>query len=195
VKNKIQIFCAVALLGAASAVSAIPVTGKIGMSGNFIAVDNSWNATSIASATGIDFSPNLFNVINPTGSFASVIGPGSITDFQFDPGLGIDDTFGGVTAVSSITNFWAVGDFTFELTSAVKQTTSSANFLDLAGTGIIRSTSNSFEDTLGSWAFNGENDNGTFTWSAGSAATVPEPTILALMGIGLMGFAVSRRKA
>lgn len=189
--NKIQTFCGIVLLGAASAVSAIPITGEIGMGGNFKAVDSNWNATSTDLATGIDFDPNLFIVNSATGSFSSVGAIGNIKDFQFDPSLGLNDGFGGVTAVSSITDFWSIDGFSFELTSVVKLASSTATFLDLEGTGII--SGNNFDATMGSWSFTGENDGSTFTWSAGSTQTVPEPAILALMGIGLMGFAVSRR--
>jgi len=193
--NKIQACCGIVLLGVTSTVLAIPITGEIGMGGNFKAVDNSWAATSTDLATGIDFDPNYFIVNTATGSFSGIGAFGSIEDFQFGAGtgseLGINDGGGGVDAVSSITDFWTIDGFTFELTSVVKLATSSATFLDLEGTGII--SGNDYEATMGSWSFNGENDGSTFSWSAGSSSAVPEPAILALMGIGLMGFAVSRR--
>jgi hypothetical protein len=193
--NNIQAFCGIVLLGAASAVSAIPITGEIGMGGNFIAVDSNWDATSIDLATGIDFDPNLFIVNSATGSFSGVSAIGTIQDFQFGAGtgseLGVNDGSDGITAVSSITDFWAIDSFSFELTSVVKLSTSSDTFLDLDGTGII--TGAGYEATIGTWSFTGDNIGGTFTWSAGSTQAVPEPGILALMGIGLVGFAVRRR--
>ena len=97
--KKIQVLSGVVLFSAAMGVSAIPITGEIGMGGNFIAVDSSWNSTSIGLASGIDFDPNLFIVNNATGSFSGVSPVGTIKDFQFD------------SAFSSITDFWAVDGF------------------------------------------------------------------------------------
>lgn len=190
--NKIQAFCGLALFAAASIASALPITGEIGMGGNFSAVDGQWNATTTDLATGIDFDPNLFIVNSATGSFSGIGVIGSIKDFQFGAGLGIDDGFGGITGVSSITEFWSIDGFAFELTSVVQLVTGSSTFLDLEGSGII--TGNGFDATMGTWSFTGENDGSTFTWSAGSSADVPAPAMLALMGIGLMGFAASRRR-
>ena len=193
--KKIQVLIGILMFSVAMEVAAVPIDGEIGMGGNFAAVDRSWTATSIGSATGIDFDPNMFIVNSATGSFSGVSISGAIKDFQFDPGLGVrdgievDGTVNGVTAVTSITDFWTIDGFSFELTSVVKLSTGSDPFLDLDGTGIIRAAG--FEATMGTWSFTGDNAGGTFTWSAGTA--VPEPTMLALMAIGLLGFAVSRR--
>lgn len=97
-KISIQALLGALLLGATMQVSALPITGAIGMGGNFIAVDSNWDATGTAAATGIDFNPNLFIVTSKSGSFTGVASTiGSITDFQFDPTLGINDGFDGVT--------------------------------------------------------------------------------------------------
>lgn len=192
--TRVQVSFGAAVLFGASTVSALPfITGELGMGGNYLSVDENWGAVSLGYATGIDFDPNLFIVNGATGSFSGIASSiGTIEDFQFDPGLGIRDGFGGVTSVSTIANFWAIDNFSFELTSVTKLSSSTSTFLDLQGTGVIRSTG--FEDTLGSWIFTGENNGGTFTWSAGTTQTVPEPALIALIGVGLMGIVVSRRR-
>jgi hypothetical protein len=174
-------------------VSAVPITGEIGMPGSFIPVDSSWSATGTASATGIDFDPDTFIVLSATGDFTgTAFTIGKITDFQFDPGLGINDGSDGITALGSIAGFWSVGGFSFELTSVTKGATSDPDsFLILEGTGVISSTAAHLDDTMGSWIFSGNTSGGgSFSWSAGSAASVPEPGLLALLGIGLIGFTV-----
>jgi hypothetical protein len=189
--NSIQALIGVTLFAISLQVNAIPISGEIGMGGSFIAVDSSWVETGTASATGVDFDPNLFIVGNATGDFAGVGLFGSITDFQFDPSLGVNDGFGGVAAVTSITDFWTIDSFSFELTSVSRGFTNDPDsFLVLEGTGIISSSVSGLDATLGTWVFTGNTTGGgSFSWSAGSAAQVPEPGVLALLGIGLIGFA------
>jgi len=192
----IQIFTGAIMLLACLRVNAIPtsITGDLGMIGSFIAVDNDWISTGAAAATGVDFDQDRFGVVNATGSFASLAGIGSITDFQFDPQLGINNGSDGITPVTSIADFWTIGGFSFELTSVSRgYTDDPATYLVLQGTGIIRDASGDHLDTLGTWEFTGDTtmppqEGGTFSWSAGSAS-VPEPGMLALLGIGLIGFA------
>lgn len=180
---KIRAFIGAVLFGAALQVFAIPsITGEIGMGGNFTPVDNSGTATGLASATGIDFYADSFIVLSTSGTFADAVDGvtsvfGSITDFQFDSFTG------------PIADFWSIDGFSFELTSITEGFTSDPDtFLLLEGTGVISKTG--YMDTLGTWSFSGDTtQGGTFSWSADSTAQVPEPGILALLGIGLIGLA------
>lgn len=177
-------FAGTLLAAIAITAQALPISGSIGMGGNFLPVDENWDETGTAAATGIDFNPNLFLVTSSSGSFAGVSPIGTIKDLQFGSGLGINDGFGGVSAVSSIVDFWTIDAFSFELTSVAQEISSNPdNFLILSGTGIIRGAG--YEATLGDWAFTGDTTNGgTFSWSAGSTA-VPEPGMLSLLALGL----------
>ena len=192
---KVQIVTIAALFATCLHAYALPsITGEMGMFGNFYTVDSNWNPTSTGSATGVNFQPNLFGVAGTTtGSFAGieVAGPGTIKDFQFDPGLGVNDGSDGVTPVQSIQAFWSIGDFSFELTSVTRGFTNDpAAFLVLQGTGII--SASGYLDTYGTWEFSGNTTtsqgDGSFSWSAGSASiAIPEPGMLALIGAGLIG--------
>ena len=100
---------AVALAGCAMVAQAVPITGTISIGGSFELVDASGNVTSLASSTGIDFSPSgtgfgQFLVTGGTGSFSSIpfATVGSITDFQFSPFSGPISSFWSVAAGSNI---------------------------------------------------------------------------------------------
>ena len=178
------------LLGAfftlmSSNVFALPITGQMEMTGGFFAVDRSGVVVSAANlATGIDFDFfgfDAFRVTSAEGDFAGLAGQvGNITDFQFDP------------FVAPIADFWTIDKFAFDMTNVVRGTSSDpVNFLVLNGVGML--TAAGFEDTSATWAFTGDTTgSGIFSWSA-SSASVPEPGVLALLSIGLIGFGVRNR--
>ena len=115
-----------------------------------------------------------------TDDFAGLTGMmGTIKDIQFDPFLG------------PVVEFWKVGGFSFELSTLDEVTPLGfeSTFLNLSGTGIVRGAG--FLDTLGSWTFTGLAGGIQFNWLGNSDAggiSVPEPMVLALIGIGLVGF-------
>ncbi len=168
-----------------SNVFALPITGQMEMTGGFFAVDRSGAVVSAANlATGIDFDffgSNAFRVTSADGDFSGLAGQvGNVTDFQFDP------------FVAPIVDFWTIDKFAFELTSVVRGASNDpVNLLVLNGVGVL--TAASFEDTSATWAFTGDTTgSGIFSWSA-TSASVPEPGVLALLTIGLIGFGVRNR--
>jgi VPDSG-CTERM motif len=90
---------------------------------------------------------------------------------------------------------WSVGGFTFDLlTSTI--VTQTANFLSIAGTGIV--SGNGFDSTNMEWSFSTQNAGGgtnlIFSFSANGAAVPDGGSAVALLGIALTGIEVLRRK-
>ncbi len=185
--NNLKALLSIFLLCTALNANSLPITGELGIGGNFIPVDIDWNPTTTAAATGVMFDPEQFIVNSATGDFTGVSTVGNIQSFQFD-------TFSG-----PIPGFWSIDDFSFELTSVSREFTNNPDtFLALNGTGTISSTG--FDDTVGTWSLTGDTTNGdTFSWSsgtttAGATVSAPAPGIAALLGIGLVGLGIRRLK-
>ena len=187
-----------------------PISGSFSMSGGWIPIGGSG---SIATATGLDFIPNpgvstgQFAITAPggSGSFSSLTAGelGTVKDFVFTP------------FAAPIANFIAIGGFTLDLESAhVVMQNGSFLLLDgavdvsgnglgdqhavflLASTGIGTTFSwtatAGFEDGTGTGTGDG---NGNSNGGGNPPTQVPEPMSLAMLGFGLVGYAVMRRRA
>lgn len=166
------------------------IQGKLGMSGSFYAIDATGATTSNANnATGINFNffgMNKFRVTSADGDFTglkTVSGDistlGDIKDFQF------------VSLPAAIPDFWVVKNFSFKLNN-VTRTNNSSSSIDLIGSGIITATG--FANTDATWKFSGNTSGGgVFSWSSASTTNVPEPGVLALLSIGLIGFGLRKK--
>ena len=181
-----------------------PITGGMSISGDFKPVNGVTGAlTTLAAASGLDFvaliggasSPGTagqFLVNSTSGDFDSVLGmTGLIRDFSFK-GVG-STNFPTVPLLS----FQTVGGLTFDLTSitSVLQP-ANMNLLAISGFGLLSMAG--FTDTAGTFDFSAQSARGTFSFSAsnGGAQQVPEPSSLALLGVGLSfcAAAVGRRR-
>ncbi len=181
----------------ATSAYALPITGEMEMTGAFHLIDNSGNTVdNAATATGVDFDFFGFDKFRATsgdGDFMGLAGMvGDISDFQFE------------SFSSPIANFWSIDIFSFELTNVVRGFTNDpANFLVLNGTGII--SASGFDDTAAAWLFTGDaSGGGLLSWSATPSipvptasvpTAVPEPGVLALLSMGLIGFGLRKKLA
>lgn len=166
-----------------------PITGTLSMTGSLYALDAGGTRTSDAStAKAIDFDffgSNRFRVISGSDAFAGLNGQmGNITDFTFD-------AFSG-----PISNFWSVDIFSFELTDITRVVSNDpVNFLRLSGEGIISATG--YDNTKAGWSFaSTTSGGGIFSWSANTAAqtvAAPEPGMLVLLAMGLIGFGLRKK--
>ena len=184
ITNITRKFTAVTLLamtmafGSVSAL-AVHIDGAITMSGDFAPTGGT--GADLSDATGMDFLGDDFQVDGVTGDLATFVSVGDVGFYQ-------DFTFSPLAA--PVDPLWAVGGFEFAL-GAVSVDFQNATFIILSGTGII--SGNGFDPTTGTWNLTGNNSGMLFNFSAGSLA-VPEPGSLSLLGLGLIGFAVLRRR-
>jgi len=158
------------------------ISGTLEMTGAAYMVDARGNITSDAtSAIGIDFSPNKFITTLGDGSFSGVSRIGYIQDLQFD-------SFAG-----PIANFWSIDAFSFELLDLSFEVADTVNssFLTVTGNGII--SAQGYADTAASWRYSSDSSGGSlFGWSA-TAKGVPEPSILALLSLGLITIVLRKK--
>ena len=165
--------------------SAVPISGNIAMVGE-LSPTCPGDPCGLGTADGLIFTtPGL--VVGADGDFAAAgigfLTPVDMTDFSFDPFAAVDP-------------LWAIFDGPDELFSFALESinvSQGVGFLELSGTGTVSGLG--FDDTSGLWTLSSQGTDGNleFSWSSTTVATAPEPGILMLMGLGLIGGLGARR--
>ena len=172
-------------LALVQSLQATPITGNIGFTGRV-----ALNTGSAATASSVLAWINP-NVNGTSGSFNSVA-TGTPVTFSAPP---------WAFNSGSVTAFWTVGGFTFDLTES-SVTAQGGNqgttaFVNVSGSGTVYG--NNYDKTTIIWNFSTQDpkivgDVDSFTFSASHVATPDGASTIALLGLALSGAGMLRKK-
>jgi hypothetical protein len=175
---------------------ATPIQGAFSIFGNYLPVAGSPAlVTTLDLATGVDFInlfgstptpgvPGAFLVSSANGDFSSLVGhAGLIQDLTFAPP--------GAFSSTPISGFESVFGMTFDLLS-VTAAIQTSDVLFLNGSGVFHLAG--LDATPGTFKLTANGADGTFSFSASDATTVPEPSTLLLIAGGVVVAGYGRRR-
>lgn len=184
---KKALFASVAAIGlslASLSAQAVAINGGIAFGGDARPDTGDWDT-----ATAVDFGASNPNAVVTLALGDYAVLPAFTTgalfsDFTFAPALNPNPIVLWTITVGPTTY-----DFVMTSVSVFEQ---GGNALVLRGMGLLRITG--FDDTPGEWDFSAQQTGpNVFSFSASNAA-LPEPSTLALLGLGLLGISAARRR-
>ena len=173
----------VVLVGLGATVQATPITGGISFGGGYSLP----NTTTFLTPSNQIIFTTKSAVTGANGSFALAgIGVGSLVTMASP--LNINPT------VTPVNPLWSIGAFTFDAIT-LTESSQTANTLTLTGFGFILD-GNSSDTVNGEWIGTFNTLSGTFSFSASAGAIgIPDGgTTVMLLGAGLSGLALLRKK-